>query len=188
MKIISKLVSLIVLLVACGVRAATVGTADVTAAAKTWAARGAALGARVGTGGVDSATAYAVTNGYSFYAVKLTGGGTVFFSSDTELEPIIAFSPNSNISLSTEKNPLLQLLRRDIIARVGLRDLRKARLAAGGAAQGAADDESEQKWAALVAADSKSARTGGSSSATTSSAAPVRIVDDICVAPFLTTK
>ena len=188
MKIISKLASLTVLLVACGVRAASVDTADVTVAAKTWAARGAALGARVGTGGVDSVTAHAVTNGYSFYAVRLTGGGTVFFSSDTELEPIIAFSPDSNINLSNEKNPLLQLLRRDIIARVGLRDLRKASLAAGGAAQGAADSESEQKWAALVAADSKSARTGSGSSATTSSAAPVRIVDDICVAPLLTTK
>ncbi len=188
MKIISKLVSLTVLLVACGVRAASVDTADVTAAAKTWAARGAALGAQIGTGGVDSATAYAVTNGYSFYAVKLTGGGTVFFSSDTEFEPIIAFSPNSNINLSNEKNPLLQLLRRDIIARVGLSNLRKASRTAGASTQSAADDKSALKWAALLAANPKSSRTGAGSSATTSSAAPVQIVDDICVAPLLTTK
>ncbi len=189
MKIISKLVSLVVLAFVCSTRAATVGSADVTAAAKAWATRGAALGARVGTGGVDSATAYAVTNGYSFYAVRLTGGGTVFLSSDTELEPIIAFSSNSNIDLSKESNPLLQLLRRDIIARVALRDLRKARLTAtGGATQGTTDDKSELKWAALVAANGSSARTTAASSATTSSAAPVQIVDDLCVAPLLTTK
>lgn len=186
---ISRLVSLTVLAVACGARADSVGTTEVEVAAKAWAARGAALGARVGTGGVDSTKAYAVTNGYSFYAVRLTGGGTVFFTSDTELEPVIAFSPNSDIDLAKEENPLLKLLQRDIVTRVGIRDLRKARLAAGSAAQGAAIDRNEQKWAALVAATSASARTAaGVSGATTASSAPVQIVDDICVAPLLTTK
>lgn len=194
---ISKLVSLTMLAVACGVQAAPVGTAEVKVAAKAWAARGAALGARIGTGGVDSATAYAVTNGYSFYAVKLTGGGTVFLSSDTEFEPVIAFSPDSNIDLSKEENPLLQLLRRDIIARVGLRDLRKASLASGAAAQGAATGVNEQKWAAfgIKTQQSPIAAQGGAvlttaviSDEATASAAPVQVVDDLCVAPLLTTK
>lgn len=196
---ISKLVSLTVLAVACGAQAAPVGTAEIKVAAKAWAARGAALGARVGAGGVDSATAYAVTNGYSFYAVKLTGGGTVFLSSDTELEPVIAFSPDSNIDLSKEGNPLLQLLRRDIIARVGLRDLRKASLASGALAQSQVFEtgKNEQKWAAFgikTQLSPVSSQTGAAltkaviSDAATASAAPVKVVDDLCVAPLLTTK
>ena len=109
------LVALLVL--ALQARAARVSESEAAGAASVWAGAGKALGVRLGTN-VESVREHAVTNGYSFYAVKLDGG-TVIMTSDTDLEPVIAFSSSGDIDLS-EGSPLLDLLRRDVASRAAL--------------------------------------------------------------------
>lgn len=195
---IGKFVLLCVAACALIAHSAPVDTAAVRAAAGAWASRGTALGTRLGSR-VESVSAHAVTNGYSFYAVRLAGGGTVFFSSDTELEPVIAFTSNPNVNLSDERSPLLQLLRRDIIARAAIRDLKLKNLGAGASGLGVSPDEANvQKWAAFGVATRTAAPTAQgersrmtavvTSATTTSAAPPVQIVDDVCVSPHLSTK
>ena len=98
-------------------QAAHVSQSDAAGAASVWAGAGRALGSRLGAN-VKSVSEHTVTNGYSFYAVKLDSG-TVIMTSDTDIEPVIAFSPNGDIDLS-EGSPALELLRKDVALRAAL--------------------------------------------------------------------
>ena len=86
-------------------------------AASGWALGGGKLGVYFG-GGVESSAEHVTTNGATFYSVKMYGGGTVFMSSDTEMEPVIAFTDSAeDFSDIDRKSPLWALLNRDVSAR-----------------------------------------------------------------------
>lgn len=123
--------------------AVPVGTDDAAYAVDAWVAHGGTLGARLG--GVVRVDAHVPANGAKFYAVKTSGGGTVFTSADTEDEPIMAFtSSRDDFSKIDEKSPLWTLLTRERSA---------ARPALKTAAKSAAKVQSAAatKWSKLVA-------------------------------------
>lgn len=99
--------------------AAPVTKDEAAAAAGEWASDGKVLGTKLGTG-VASASEYAVPDAGRFYAVKLTGGGTVFMTADTELDPVIAFTGSSAPDLS-EGSPMRRLLEMDVRLREEIR-------------------------------------------------------------------
>lgn len=83
-------------------------------AVNTWLGRQAQLGAQLGTRVLSVWSCQ--TNGASFHVVRIEDGGFVVTSTDTETEPIIAFSESPDLVVS-EKNPLWTLLTRDLAAR-----------------------------------------------------------------------
>lgn len=96
------------------VHAATVTESQVRLAAKGWAVRGGTLGSRIGVS-VEKVSAHSTTNGALFYAVKMSGGGTLFMSSDTDFSPVVAFtSSGEDFSSIDRKSPLWSLLNRDL--------------------------------------------------------------------------
>ena len=100
-----------------GVEAVPVDVEKAKLAARAWAYRGATLGARIGDTVEDAAT-HRTANDVPFYAIKMKGGGTVFMSSDTEVEPVICFTPESgDFSSIDPKSPLWALLSRDMAFR-----------------------------------------------------------------------
>ena len=186
----SKAILLALLAFAFGAQAARVSQSEVTCAAGAWAKSGDALDARLGTA-VESAREFSVTNGYSFYAVTLEGG-TVIMTSDTSLEPVVAFSSNRELDLS-EGSPLLDLLRRDVAARAAIKAMSAsavrtsgpARLATSASAASSATsaNSAEAQWADLLAGSGPSRRT-----LLTASAKPVSSISDVRVAPLVKSK
>ena len=87
----SKAIFMALLALAFGAQAASVSQEEAVLAARGWVADGGALGTYIGQG-VESAATHVTTNGATFYSVKMWGGGTLFLSSDTEMEPVIAFA------------------------------------------------------------------------------------------------
>ena len=82
-------------------------------AARAWAYRGGTLGARLGTT-VERASTQTLPNGAKIHTIQMRGGGTVFLSADTEIEPIIAFTPETADCSTLDPNgPLWALLCRD---------------------------------------------------------------------------
>ena len=95
-------------------QAVTVSQSQANSAAKAWVARGGMLGAEIGAQ-VEKVSELTVDNGEKFYAVKMTGKGTLFMSSDTDYSPVIAFtSSDSDYSTIDPKSPLWSLLNRDV--------------------------------------------------------------------------
>ena len=95
-------------------QAVTVSQSQAKSAAKAWVARGGMLGAEIGAQ-VEKVSELTVDNGEKFYAVKMTGKGTLFMSSDTDYSPVIAFtSSDSDYSTIDPKSPLWSLLNRDV--------------------------------------------------------------------------
>lgn len=94
--------------------AARVTRDEALKAARAFAARGKVLGMNLGSG-VESADALIGSgDDVVFYAVKMTGGGTLVTSGDTEFEPIIAILPQGEDINSLDKgHPLWELLNRD---------------------------------------------------------------------------
>ena len=199
-----KTILVALLLLAFGAEAARVSQSEAAGAASVWAGAGKALGARLGTN-VESVREHAVTNGYSFYSVKLDGG-TVIMTSDTDLEPVIAFSPSGDIDLS-EGSPLLDLLRRDVAARAALSGAfaseaaapTRRRLMATGATGSAASSSSSPTtvrrpgaplWDTLLSANQQAATssTKPSKRLLATSANPVASVSDVRVAPMTKSK
>lgn len=98
------------------------GAADVTAAdaalvVRNWLGGSSPLGCRMGKSVCDVRTV-SVTNGASFHVVRMEGGGYAVVSSDTRLEPVVAFSPDDDLA-EENGNPLWTLLRNDAVARHG---------------------------------------------------------------------
>lgn len=179
-------------------QAAHVSQSDAAGAASVWAGAGKALGARLGTN-VKSVREHAVTNGYSFYAVKLDGG-TVIMTSDTALEPVIAFSSSGDIDLS-EGSLALDLLRKDVALRAALvggaaggsSPSRRTSAAVGAspvATPAATPRPGAALWSALLSASKQASQSAGPSRrlSAESSAKPVDSVSDVRVAPFVQSK
>ena len=153
-----KAIFVALLALAFGAQGALVSQEDAALAACGWAAEGNAFGARLGRL-VESSAEHATTNGASFYSVKLYGGGTVFMSSDTEMEPVIAFTDSGrDFSDIDRKSPLWALLSRDASVRRAELASRPvimmpktastaSRLRAGSSA---AAQTTAERWAALV--------------------------------------
>ena len=105
------------LALAFGAQGASVSRATAEFAASGWAQGGGNLGVYLG-GRVESSAEHVTTNGATFYSVKMYGGGTVFMSSDTDMEPVIAFTDSAeDFSDIDRKSPLWALLNRDVSAR-----------------------------------------------------------------------
>ena len=174
----SKAILVALLLLAFGAEAARVSQSEAADAAKAWAGSGRPLGVRLGTR-VKETREYAVTNGYSFYAVKMEGGIAIM-SSDSELEPVIAFSSNENLNLS-EGSPALDLLRKDVALRAAL-----AGSASAGSASTPPASSASSRWATLLRLAQVQAaepRQG-----LRASAKPLNSVSDVRVAPFVMSK
>ncbi|MBQ3288868.1 MAG: C10 family peptidase [Kiritimatiellae bacterium] len=187
----SKAILVALLALAFHAQAAHVTQSEAAGAASAWAGAGEALGVRLG-GTVESVREYAVTNGYSFYAVRL-GGGTVITSSDTALDPIVAFSPSGDLDLS-ESGPLLDMLRKDIAVRAALADASAAPSAAKGpsasvsASDPSAASPASSLWATLLGRASAAAAPSSRKSSRTSSEKPLSSISDVRVAPLVKSK
>lgn len=96
---------------------------------------------------LDRARAFTTTNGAAFNVVRLQDGGFVVTSSDTEIEPIIAFSADSEFAADSA-NPLWVMLSRDLAARAK-RIATKAYANAQGKAATRLSEPAE-KWARLT--------------------------------------
>lgn len=128
-------------------QAVPVTESQVKLAAKGWAARGGTLGSEIGLS-VEKVTAHSTTNGAAFYAVKMSGGGTLFMSADTDYSPVIAFTSSADdFSTIDHRSPLWSILNRDISA------LKSASEASAQAA--AANSTLAVKMASLAAAGAK---------------------------------
>ena len=57
------------------------------------------------TGTVSSVRLCTATNGAAFYVARLTGGGFVVTSTDTEIDPVVAISSEADL-VEDSRNPL----------------------------------------------------------------------------------
>ena len=190
----SKAIFMALLAFAFGAQAVPVSVDQAKSAARAWARSGTAMGLRLPEAVVDART-HSVAGDQSFFEVKMKGGGTVFVSSDTEYDPIIGFSSRNDLDLS-DGSPLQRLLRLDVLSRAALKRLAEQRRQQGtsSTAGGPAvrQESSEQrKWAALLGGKPLDGRmTSGSATGTGEggSVDPVRSIDDVRVAPLITSK
>ena len=111
----SKAILVALLAFAFVAQAAPVSERQAQLAARAWAAVSERFGTRLGSS-VEKGREFAVTNGASFFSVKMKGGGAVIVSGDSEDAPIIAMS-SADISNLEEGSPLRDLVERDILAR-----------------------------------------------------------------------
>lgn len=158
--------------------AAPVTSDEAAQAVRTWVGFGAQLGCRLGEA-VSGARTCSPTNGVTFHVVKLEGGGFVVTSSDTDTEPILAFSESDDF-VESERNPLWTMLRRDLSACATRR--RQVQFASSGASASALSAP-EAKWARLLPAKG----TNGLMR-TLSAATGKDTLSDVRVAPLIQTK
>ena len=160
--------------------AAPVTSDEAAQAVKSWVGLRAQLGCRLGTA-VSGTRTCVPTNGVTFHVVKLEGGGFVITSSDTETEPILAFSESDDF-VESERNPLWTMLRRDLSA-CALRR-RQVQFASAGASASALSAPAA-KWARLLPAKG----TDGNGLVRVLHAAIGKdTLSDVRVAPLLQTK
>ena len=164
-------------------QAVPVSSTDAGTAARAWVGSGTTLGVRLGTS-VDSVKTYSAPGGAKFHAVRLADGGTVFMTADSEDEPVIGFSSAESLDLS-EGSRLRQLLDRDVTLREATRGAASASSSAGRRSVATSARTPVGKWAKLIAAGQAVAVR---SAEATSSAAPVKLVDDLRVAPLIKTQ
>ena len=154
------------------VSAATVTANQAKTAVSRWLGDASALGSPM-QGEVSEVRTCTPTNGASFHVVKLSEGGFVVTSSDTQREPIVAFSSEGDL-VEDDRNPLWVLLRKDLALRT------QGEGSSGGIQLMAASPvaaANEAKWAKLL---------GGG--AQLMSAQGVSSVSDVRVAPFVQSK
>lgn len=186
--------------VACVISAggATVSKEQAAIAARTWVRSGARMGTAFGQD-VEKTSAVKTASGHSFYAVKFAGGGTVFTSTDTMSEPIVAFtSSQEDFSSISTNSPLYRLLARDAEVRANIREFRAKKVdrsalgrssrntvsqVADPSCQASAKQISERnnRWASLL---SNPAGVSASYDRVLADSG----IDDIRVAPLLKTK
>ncbi len=116
-KSLALLVAAIALFARSPAVAADVSAADAALVVRNWLGGKSPLGCRLG-GSVRDVRTVCVTNGASFHVVRMEGGGYAVVSSDTRLEPVVAFSSDGDVAEETG-NPLWTLLRNDAVARRG---------------------------------------------------------------------
>ncbi|MDO5317028.1 MAG: C10 family peptidase, partial [bacterium] len=159
------------LLVVPFVAAETVSLEQAQTAVRNWLSTDPALGCPLGMS-VRSARTCSVTNGMTCHVVRLAEGGFVVTSTDTKLEPVIAFSDGEDL-VEDDRNPLWALLKRDLAVRA------KTTSAGGASLQSVAPTspgrtESEVKWAKLLSVGARMQA--------------VASVSDVRVAPFVKSK
>lgn len=171
-------------------RADRVSQSEVEGAASVWAGAGSALGVSLGSN-VESVREHVVANGCSFYVVKLSGG-SVIMTSDTSLDPVVAFSSSGNLDLSGD-SPLFKLLCKDIAARVAIaggaagapQALRAAAAPASSASSKAPGSSASSLWSFLL----RRASAGSAPSRRLSaSEKPLPSISDVRVAPMVKSK
>ncbi len=171
----SKAIFVALLALAFGAQARPVSTSEAQLAAQNWGCGKVRLGTEIGAS-VDAVETLKTADGASFYAVRMKGGGVVFMSGDTRIEPVLAFSSEQGAVLDA-KSPLWALLNADMSARQAALD--GVKLAVDGASSPDVA-EAESKWAKLLVAPKLSAAPN-----------PVEkesALDDRRVSPLLKTK
>lgn len=169
----------------CG-RAETVSSDLVVRAVDGWVAQKAQMGAAI-SGTVSSVRLCTAPNGASFYVARLTGGGFVVTSTDTELDPVVAFSEAPDL-VEDSRNPLWSLLVGDMALRrraLPAGDRARTSGSAGGAAK-APVSPAAARWARLAATSGGAGRAVPSSAG--SGTAGRASISDVRVAPLLRTK
>jgi len=130
------------------VAAAPVSSELAGRAAAAWAARGRTLGSRLGST-VDRVSTHLTTNGTAFYSVRMSEGGSVILSSNTEMPPVIGFTAEPLEAEALDPaGPLWALLNRDLSSRGERLRAAAGRLTTSSAAGPTAE---EREWAALLA-------------------------------------
>ncbi len=123
-------------------------------AARAWVARGGTLGASLGlqvarVSPLALATSSTTTH---VYCVSMKGGGTLFLSSDTMLDPVVAFTSATNdFSTLDARSPLFALLTRDADARANKSAPRTNAALARASLTAASSAAAKGKWQALFA-------------------------------------
>ena len=113
----SKAIFMALLAFAFGAQAVPVSPEQAKGVARAWARRSTSMRGLIGET-VENVSYDVTSNGAPFYAVKMVGGGTVFTSGETEIEPIIAYtSSQEDFSRIDRASPLWALLNRDLSAR-----------------------------------------------------------------------
>lgn len=144
---------------------------EVRAAACAFAARGKVLGARLGQT-VEKIDELTTRSGAAYYAVKMSGGGTVVTTGDDELSPVVAFLPGGEDLATLDKtSPLWALLDRDMSAR------------AGAVKAGYRSAKSRAAWSRLVSTGNRP--TSRVVSFAADPVATVSGIDDLRVAPLV---
>ena len=134
-------------------------------------------------GQVSSVRLCTATNGAAFYVAKLSGGGFVVTSTDTEIDPIIAISSEADL-VEDSQNPLWALLVSDMATRQSaVAKQRKSRTRLLSAVDSGDEDNSSAaaRWARLTAPDT-------SQQGEVSKGAGKSKISDVRVAPLLKTK
>ena len=149
-------------------------------AAGSWLRSRAQLGCRLGET-VDSVWS-CTTNGASFHVVRVSQGGFIVTSADTEIEPIIAFSDSPDLVVSDE-NPLWVMLTRDLAHR----PVSSFKTASGAGVGQQALSAAARKWASLASVAASPTASAGTSSAT-AYATGMDALSDTRVAPLLSTR
>lgn len=146
---------------------------EATVAVRNWLARGYALGLRSCVSVADARTAEDAATGARLHVVSLDGGGYVVTAADDLAGPVLAFSPTGETFEQNEANPLWNLLRRDISARIEYAGgaSRSRLLASAGSSTQASTAEptaSQRRWTELLAnsgnASSRLLKASGASS------------------------
>ena len=139
-------------------------------------------------GTVSSVRRCTATNGAAFYVAKLTGGGFVVTSTDTDIDPIIAISSASDL-VEDSRNPLWALLVRDMANRqksVAENNKASGAQASAGASGKASLSSAASRWARLTS--SRLARPSVDSSCAGAAGAGKASISDVRVEPLLKTK
>ena len=173
----SKAICLALLAFAFGAQARLVIESEAAQAANAWAKSGLVVGATV-----ERVTSHATAQGTGFYAVRLSGGGTVFLSGDTTRRPVIALV-SAGAETIDPKSPLWALLSRD-------QDVQAAVVsanAAGGAGASASADKStaEREWAELLAEGADSGTVVRPAKAVAAATTHVSSLSDVRAGPLV---
>ena len=193
-------VLLAVLAFALGVQAEPVSQLQASRAARTWAKAGRRFGVRIGNA-VDTVSERQVTDDAKVYSVRMREGGTVLMSSDTDFEPVLAFTPEAvDLDKIDANSPLWALLHGNLAGRPNATKSRVSLSAAapsGTAAKTAeAQSSANARWAALLKPELVRVATASAVSAAGADGAvgepPIQKdetdLDDMRVEPLVKTK
>lgn len=141
----SKAIVMALLAFAFQAQAVPVSQEQAELAARAWVVRGETLGVAFGQY-VDESSVHETQYGDAFYTVKMYGSGMIVMSADTDVEPVLAFMPLSDIeSALAEGSPLRALLEQDLSAR------RKFKSSVSLASVAADSSGVASKWRDLIA-------------------------------------
>ena len=138
------------------------------------------------SGVYDVQTSKNATGRALYHVVRLSDGGYVVTSGDTELPPVIAFSDSGTLDLDDTGNPLIALLERDMGHRIGLVD---GTAASPGlkARAGRVPSEFETEWADLTGGQGGAFKCGADGKPVASKTS-LSSLSDVRVSPLVQSK